>query len=79
MIAGESQLTQHARDMLGAPAGAAMDELVPGQFGKDSAAELPALKVGEGELQVVDRAFDTNPALLVRGDGAGAAAALGLR
>jgi hypothetical protein len=76
VIAGESQLTQHAKDMLGAPAGTAMDNLVPGQLGKDGAPELPALKMGEGELQVVDRAFGKNPALLVRGDNAGEAAAL---
>jgi hypothetical protein len=34
------------------------------------------LKAGEGELRVVDRAFGNNPALLVRGDRKGSAAAL---
>ncbi len=76
VIAGESPLTQHAKDILGAPAGAAMDKLAPGQFAKDGTPELPALKAGEGELHVVDRAFGEQPALLVRGDDAGATAAL---
>jgi hypothetical protein len=76
VIAGESQLTQRAKDMLGAPVGTAMDRLVPGQFGKDGATELPVLKVGDGELRVVDRVFGKNPALLVRGDAAGSSAAL---
>ena len=34
------------------------------------------LKAGQGELHVIDRAFGANPALLVRGDGAGSIAAL---
>lgn len=76
VIAGENVLTQQAKDELGAPASTAMDKLVQGQFGKDGAPELPVLKPGEGELHVVDRAFGTNPALLVRGDDTGAAAAL---
>ncbi len=76
VIAGDSQLTQHAKDILGAPAGTALDKLVPGQYGKDGVAELPALKTGEGELRVVDRAFGKNPALLVRGDATGSGAAL---
>jgi hypothetical protein len=69
-------LTQHVKDLLGAPGGTPMDKIQSGQFGKDGASELPALKPGEGELHVVDRAFGANPALLVRGDTAGTAAAL---
>jgi hypothetical protein len=76
VIAGDSQLTEHAKDILGAPGGTPLDKLVPGQFGKDGAAGLAALKTGEGELRSVDRAFGRNPALLVRGDAAGEAAAL---
>ena len=75
-IAGENALTQQAKDELGAPGGTAMDKLVAGQFGKEGAPELPLLKPGEGELHVVDRAFGVNPALLVRGDDEGAAAAM---
>jgi Zinc carboxypeptidase len=76
VIAGNGALVQHARDNLGAPAGTAMDKLVAGEFGKDGAPELPKLEAGEGELQVVDRAFAMNPALLVRGDDAGQSTAL---
>lgn len=76
VIAGSGALVQHVKDILGAPAGTAMDKLVPGQYGKDGAPELPALQPGEGELEVVDRAFGMNPALLVRGDAAGQTAAL---
>jgi hypothetical protein len=76
IISGETPLTQHVKDLLGAPGGTPMDKIQSGQFGKDGASELPALKPGEGELHVVDRAFGANPALLVRGDTAGTAAAL---
>ena len=38
----------------------------------------PALSPGEGELRIVDKAFGRQPAVLVRGDEAGAGAALGL-
>ena len=76
VIAGGNALTQHAEDLLGAPAGTALDKLVPGQFGKQGAPELPTLNPGEGELDVVDRAFGSNPALLVRGDDAGQSAAI---
>lgn len=76
VISGETPLTQHARDMLGAPGGTPMDKILAGQFAKDGAPELPALKPGEGELHVIDRAFGANPALLVRGDTTGAVAAL---
>jgi Zinc carboxypeptidase len=76
VISGETPLAQHAMDLLGAPAGTALDKILAGQFSKDGVAELPALKPGEGELQVVDRAFGINPALLVRGDTTGTTAAL---
>jgi len=47
---------------------------------EDTAAPLSesALAPGEGELRIVDRAFGRQPAVLVRGDDAGEAAALGL-
>lgn len=76
VIAGDGALVQHTKDILGAPAGTALDKLVPGQYGKAGAQELPVLRPGEGELQVIDRAFGRNPALLVRGDDAGQGAAL---
>ena len=38
----------------------------------------PALSPGEGELDIVDKAFGRQPAVLVRGDEAGTGAALGL-
>jgi hypothetical protein len=76
VISGETPLTQHVKDLLGAPGGTPMDKIQSGQFAKDGASELPALKTGEGELHVVDHAFGANPALLVRGDSAGTAAAL---
>lgn len=43
-----------------------------------AAAATSALAPGEGSLRVVDRAFGSHAALLVRGDDAGAAAALAL-
>lgn len=76
VISGETSLTQHASDLLGAPAGTAMDKVFPGEFASGSSVELPKLEAGEGELRVVDRAFGNEPALLVRGDDQGAAAAL---
>jgi Zinc carboxypeptidase len=75
-ISGETLLTENAKDLLGAPGGTPMDKIQAGQFAKDGGPELPTLKAGEGELHVVDRAFGTNPALLVRGDAAGSAAAM---
>jgi hypothetical protein len=76
VISGETMLAQHVKDLLGAPGGTPMDKIQAGQFAKDGALQLPPLKPGEGELQVVDRAFGTNPALLIRGDSAGITAAL---
>ncbi len=76
VIAGDTPLTEHAESLLAAPGGTLLDSVVPGQFTKQTSAELPPLGAGEGELDVVDRAFGTDPALLVRGDSAGSAAAL---
>ncbi len=76
VIAGDTPLTNQAEDLLGAPAGTAPASIVPGQFAASPSAQLPALQPGEGELNVVDRAFGTSPALLVRGDAPGTAAAL---
>jgi hypothetical protein len=76
VITGETLLTQHVKDLLGAPNGTAMDKVLPGQFAQDGGSELPPLKPGEGELRVVDRAFGANPALLVRGNATGTIAAL---
>lgn len=77
VISGETSLTQYVKDLLGAPGGTPIDKIQSVQFAKDGASELPALKPGEGELHVVDHAFGaTNPALFVRGDSAGTAAAL---
>jgi len=48
-------------------------------FEEDTASKNePALPAGEGELRVVDKAFGRQPSVLVRGDEAGAAAALNL-
>lgn len=76
VISGDTPLTQHVKDLLGAPAGTVLDKILPGQFAAAKAVELPVLGAGEGELRVVDRAFGNNPALLVRGDEAGEATAL---
>ncbi len=40
---------KYAKDLLGAPGGAALDKIQAGQFAKDGASELPVLKPGEGE------------------------------
>ncbi|MGH9596798.1 MAG: hypothetical protein ACRD3K_08390, partial [Edaphobacter sp.] len=76
IIGGEGPLAEHLEDLLGAPGGTPMDKIVSGQFAKKEAPELPPLKPGEGELHVVDRAFGAHPALLIRGDANGSAAAL---
>ena len=57
--------------MLGAPGGTALDTILPRQFANQLSSQLPALKPGEGELAVLDRAFGTNSALLVRDDPTG--------
>jgi hypothetical protein len=76
VITSGTPLAEHAEDLLVAPPGTAMDRILPRQFVKHGSSELMPLSAGEGELQVVDRAFGANPALLVRGDDAGSAAAL---
>jgi len=76
VVTDATSLATQAEDLLGAPAGTALDTILPGQFAMPGSVQLPVLKTGEGELVVVDRAFGTNPALLVRGDAAGEAAAL---
>jgi hypothetical protein len=76
-VVGEgSQLSDHALNLLGAPGGADLEKIVPGQFTHAKSPELSALQPGEGELRVVDRAFGKSPALLVRGDASGEASAL---
>jgi len=76
VIGGGTPLAEHAEDLLAAPGGTAVDAMLPGQYAHTPSPELPTLKPGEGELDAVDRAFGANPALLVRGDAAGEAAAL---
>jgi hypothetical protein len=76
IITGNTPLTEHAEGLLEAPGGTVLDSILSGQFTKQESAELPPLHAGEGELDVVDRAFGTNPALLIRGDNAGSAAAI---
>jgi hypothetical protein len=76
VITGATQLTLRAEDLLGAPKGTPADKILPGSFASQASPQLAALKPGEGELYTVDRVFGTNPALLVRGDASGAAAAL---
>ncbi len=75
VVAGDTPLAQHVKDLLGAPAGTALDKIAPGKFAKSGLLQLSELKPGEGELKVVDRAFGNNPALLIRGDEEGASAA----
>jgi hypothetical protein len=76
VVTDDSLLGEHGLNLLGAPGGADLEKMLPGQFIHAQAPELTAMQPGEGELRVVDRAFGKNPALLVRGDAAGEAAAL---
>ncbi|MCU1297987.1 MAG: hypothetical protein JWO91_2265 [Acidobacteriaceae bacterium] len=78
VIAGTSQLFTHSASLLGAPGGTDLDKIVPGQFasGNENRVELPTLQAGEGELRVVEGAFQKKAALLVRGDERGSTAAL---
>jgi hypothetical protein len=76
VIADDSLLGEHGLNLLGAPGGADMEKILPGQYSRAQAPELGTLPPGEGELRVIDRAFGKSPALLVRGDAAGEAAAL---
>jgi hypothetical protein len=76
VISGDSLLTEHAKNLLGAPGGTDLEKMLPGQFLHAESSQLTPLKADEGELRVVDRAFGNSPALLVRGDGKGSAAAI---
>jgi hypothetical protein len=76
IVAGDSQLADHAKNLLGAPGGSDLEKILPGHYVQANSPELAVLKPGEGELRVVDRAFGNNPALLVRGDRQGASAAI---
>ncbi len=72
VIAEGSPAADHLRDLMMARPNTNLDKLQPGG-GK----VLPALAAGEGELRVVEHGADKADALLVRGDAAGATAALG--
>ena len=60
----------------GRPEAADLEKILPGQYSHTQTPELGSLQTGEGELRVIDRAFGKSPALLVRGDAQGQAAAL---
>jgi Zinc carboxypeptidase len=76
VVGDGSLLADHERNLLGAPGGTDLEKILPGQYSHAQATELGALQTGEGELRVIDRAFGKSPALLVRGDAQGQAAAL---
>jgi hypothetical protein len=76
IVADGSLLADHERNLLGAPGGADLEKILPGQYAQAQSPELMPLQPGEGELRAVDRAFGKSPALLVRGDVNGQAAAL---
>lgn len=71
VIAEGSPAADHLRDLLSAKANIDLDKLPPG-----GGRTLPALPAGEGELRVVEHAAGKSDALLIRGDNAGASAAL---
>ncbi len=76
VIAGDSPLATHLKDLLGAPGGTDTEKILPGEYAVEpKSPEFPVLKSAEGELRVIDRAFGKSPALLVRGDEQGSAAA----
>ena len=76
VIADDSLLGEHGLNLLGAPGGADLEKILPGQYSHAQAPELAPMQPGEGELRVIDRAFGKSPALLVRGDAQGEAAAV---
>jgi hypothetical protein len=76
VIADDSLLGEHGLNLLGAPGGVDLEKILPGQYSHAQAPELGPMQPGEGELRVIDRAFGKSPALLVRGDAPGEAAAL---
>jgi hypothetical protein len=71
VIAEGSPAADHLRDMLAAKPNIDLDKMQPG-----AGRALPALAAGEGELRIVDHAAGKSDALLIRGDSAGASAAL---
>jgi len=75
VIAGDSPLATHVKDLLGAPGGMDTEKILQGQYAEAKSPEISVLKPGEGELRVIDRAFGKSPALLIRGDEQGAATA----
>ena len=76
VVGGDSPLAVYLKDLLGAPAGADTDKILQGSYATESKSpEIAVLMAGEGEVRVVDRAFGKNPALLIRGDEQGSAAA----
>ncbi len=66
----------HLEDILAAKGGADLDKLPPGLSRSSPSPELAPLAAGEGELRIVEHGFGKADALLVRGDDAGASAAL---
>ncbi len=76
VIAEGTLLGDHALNLLGAPGGVDLEKILPGQYLQAHTAQVAPLQPGEGELRLVDRAFGKSPALLVRGDADGKAAAL---
>jgi len=75
VVEGDGPLAVRAKDMTGAPGGTDTDKILPGQYARVNSPEMPALKAGEGEVRVVDRAMGRSPVLLLRGDEGGASAA----
>ncbi|WP_419805915.1 M14 family metallopeptidase [Terriglobus sp.] len=71
VVAEGSPAADHLKDLLTAKPNSDLDKLQPGG-GKS----LPSLPAGQGELRVVDHAAGKSDALLIRGDDAGAAAAM---
>jgi hypothetical protein len=71
IIAEGSPAADHLRDLMMAKSNTDLDKMQPG-----AGRALPPLAAGEGELRVVEHGAEKADALLVRGDSAGATAAL---
>ncbi|WP_263381421.1 M14 family metallopeptidase [Granulicella arctica] len=72
-----SPAADHLKDLLTAKSGTDLDKLVPGSFHKPvTTSQLTPLAAGDGELRVVEHGFGKSDAVLIRGDDAGATAAL---
>jgi hypothetical protein len=69
-----SPAADHLKDILSAKSNTDLDKLTPGSY--KTATNVSALAAGEGELRVVEHGFGKADAILVRGDDAGASAAL---